>query len=167
MAEAANPSPMARASGLLLAGWAVFAAGCGGGPADGDVRTHREPHRSGTGVRAEFRQEFRGGTWVHDGPARFWDEEGRLTHAGTYRGGLESGAWQEYAPDGSLGEGPYEAGQRSGEWTWYHPAREGLARIPAERGTYSDGLREGAWQRWDASGSPLPTVTWSAGERVR
>ena len=158
---------MPLASSLLLAGLALLPLACGGGPAEGEVRTLREPHRSGDGVRAEFRQEYRDGEWVHDGLARFWDEEGRLTHAGTYSDGLESGTWQEYAPDGSLGEGPYEAGERSGEWTWFHPAREGQARVPAERGTYSNGLREGAWQRWDAGGDPLPSVNWAAGERAR
>lgn len=154
---------MGRSSwGVLLL---LAASACGPEHEQGALRQHVERHEATGTVRAEFRQRFDGERWVHDGPARFYDEQGRLTHSGTYAAGLEEGLWQEFAPDGSLGEGPYEAGARSGTWTWFHPA-DGAARQPAERGRYLEGLRTGLWERWDTEGVPLEPTRWSAGERV-
>ncbi len=155
---ALRPSPWVAA--LLLA-----AAACGTKGEEGAQRSHVERYEDTGAVRAEFQQRFNGKDWVHDGPARFYDEQGRLTHSGSYRAGLEEGLWQEFAPDGSLGEGPYKDGSRSGTWTWYHPAREG-SRQPAERGRYEAGLRTGAWERWDSEGVPLEPTQWSAGEQL-
>ncbi|MBL6721703.1 MAG: hypothetical protein ISQ08_09870 [Planctomycetes bacterium] len=155
---------MASPRSAWLLGLLLAAAGCGAEGKEGALRSHVERHEATGAVRAEFQQRFNGEEWVHEGPARFYDEQGRLTHSGSYAAGLEEGLWQEFAPDGSLGEGPYEAGARSGTWTWYHPPRE-AARQPAERGRYEAGLRTGLWERWDHEGGPLEPTRWSAGEQ--
>ena len=128
------------------------AAACGAKGEEGAQRSHVERYEGTGAVRAEFQQRFNGKEWVHEGPARFYDEQGRLTHSGSYAAGLEEGLWQEFAPDGSLGEGPYQDGARSGTWTWYHPADDGarqpadsFAAIAATRG-FSRGWCE-AWRR--------------------
>lgn len=124
-------------------------------PREGQTRLHRESYAGSDALRAELHQVWSAGAWRNDGAARFFDPEGRLTHAGTYLDGLETGVWQEFAPDGSLGEGPYVDGQRHGEWTYSAKARDGKRPV-VERGRYTAGQRTGVWKRWDTAGTPLP-----------
>lgn len=109
-------------------------------------------------MRCRGEEAFHRGRWVKDGEVVFFDTEGRETHRGTYRLGVEHGSWRERSEDGSIGAGEYRDGAREGPWRYAYP---GGAR--QEEGSYVRGERDGRWTRWYEDGRVAAEVHWKAG----
>jgi antitoxin component YwqK of YwqJK toxin-antitoxin module len=133
------------------------------------------------GAWAECSQDPKTRQWYHSfaggyldglrhGPARVFDEKGKLIAEGNYRAdtgddcrknppggraencGKRDGAWKIYFPDGKLAmTGSYDptSGNRSGVWTEYYRSGEKMAEGPRQH------TRLGHWTFYDKRGALL------------
>ena len=111
-------------------------------------------------VRARHTQVYHDGSWMHHGPAEYFNPEGEPEGHGSYVDGLEHGPWVLHTEDGMRSEGEFQAGRREGVWTWFHPTgKTGLT------GAYVDDARHGEWTTHDEEGRIIERTTWKHGVR--
>jgi antitoxin component YwqK of YwqJK toxin-antitoxin module len=110
-------------------------------------------------VRVRGHEEVSGGKWVKQGQFTFWDEHGRMTARGGYRGGVEHGPWEYFEPDGDVGRGEFRDGKREGNWIYSFP--DGSQH---EEGAYVEGVRHGYWTRWHENRQQAAELMYERGE---
>jgi hypothetical protein len=88
------------------------------------------------------------GRQVKDGPFIAYGPGGSRMIQGTYRDGVQEGAWSLWYENGALASTDhYVNGVQSGVHTsWYANGQKAL------EGEYRNGKREGIWTQWDPSG---------------
>ena len=77
-----------------------------------------------------------------------------------WRGGAPEGTYRSWRLDGTPEwTGELRAGKREGVWT----LTQGAKRTVVERGSYSDGLKDGLWEAFYENGNPRELNGWRAG----
>ncbi len=98
------------------------------------------------------------GELVPHGPASTYYPNGQLKWTGHYEMGRQTGAWQEYFPDGKKeGEGHISADGNAEEIHWHHNGKS------ESQGTWRNGKKHGEWKTWFATGQPAGVFNFQNG----